>query len=57
MGLFGPPDIDKLKANKDVPGLIKALGYEKRLGWIGDSRAIGPLTEALLRGIDTTIRG
>jgi HEAT repeat protein len=26
VGLFGPPDISKLKARGDVPGLIKALG-------------------------------
>ena len=29
MSLFGPPDVAKLKANGDVKGLIKALGYEK----------------------------
>jgi HEAT repeat protein len=27
MGLFGPPDVAKLKAKRDVPGLIKALGF------------------------------
>ena len=27
MGLFGPPDIAKLKAKGDVPGLIRALTY------------------------------
>jgi hypothetical protein len=27
MGLFGPPDVAKLKAKGDVPGLIKALGW------------------------------
>ncbi len=26
-GLFGPPDIEKLKAKDDIKGLIKALGY------------------------------
>jgi len=33
MGLFGPPNIDKLKARGDVENLIKALNYKK------DSRA------------------
>lgn len=28
-GLFGPPDIDTLKANGDIKGLIKALNYQK----------------------------
>lgn len=56
-GLFGPPDIEKLKANRDVQGLIKALGYEKdatvrveavrALGKIRDSRAVEPLINAL----------
>jgi HEAT repeat protein len=26
---FGPPDVEKLKRKRDVPGLIKALGYQK----------------------------
>ncbi|MCA9993014.1 MAG: HEAT repeat domain-containing protein [Ardenticatenaceae bacterium] len=29
MALFGPPDVAKLKAQKDIPGLIKALSYRK----------------------------
>ena len=29
MPLLGPPDVEKLKAKKDVKGLIKALRYEK----------------------------
>jgi HEAT repeat protein len=29
MPLFGPPNVEKLKAKKDVTGLIKALGYTK----------------------------
>lgn len=28
MGLFGPPDIQKLKASRDVKGLVRALGYK-----------------------------
>ena len=29
MALFGPPNVEKMKAKKDVKGLIKALGYKK----------------------------
>jgi HEAT repeat protein len=29
MGLFGPPNVEKLKAKKDIEGLIKALNYRK----------------------------
>lgn len=28
-GLFGPPNIEKLKAKRDVQGLLKALSYQK----------------------------
>jgi hypothetical protein len=57
MGLFGPPDIDKLKTKGDVKGLVKALGYQKdmavrwraaaALGDIGDASAMEPLAAAL----------
>ena len=57
MSLFGPPDVEKLKAKRDVNGLIKALSYQKSgqvrreaaeaLGKIGDARAIEPLIAAL----------
>ena len=30
MNLFGPPDVEKLKAKKDINGLIKALQYKKK---------------------------
>ena len=53
MLFFGPPNIEKLKAKRDVKGLIKALGYQKdyfvrkaaamALGEIMDPRAIKPL--------------
>ena len=43
MGLFGPPDVDKLKAKGDVPGLIKALGYER------DSGVRGRAADALVQ--------
>lgn len=56
-GLFGPPNVQKLIFNQDIPGLIKALTYQKdasvrrsaagALGWPGDERAIGPLVAAL----------
>ena len=29
MPMFGPPDVSKLDAKGDVPGLIKALGFQK----------------------------
>jgi len=53
---MGKPDIEKMKANKDVEGLIKALKDEDKdvrwgaaaaLGYIGDARALEPLTKAL----------
>ena len=62
MGLFGPPNIIKMEAKRDVEGLIKALRYRRdkkdeyrhvaqaaadALGYIGDVRAIEPLIVAL----------
>ncbi|MGB9872500.1 MAG: HEAT repeat domain-containing protein, partial [Anaerolineae bacterium] len=57
MFLFGPPNIEKMKARGDVKGLIKALGYEKdweirrdaarALGELKDARAVEPLIAAL----------
>ena len=57
MGLFDrKPDVEKLKENKDVEGLIKALKNRDwgvrgeavaALGKIGDSRAVEPLIRAL----------
>jgi HEAT repeat protein len=57
MPLFGPPDVAKLEARRDVLGLIKALGFQKdpqlrchaaeALGRCSDPRAIEPLLEAL----------
>jgi len=56
--ILGPPNINKLKARRDVPGLIKALNYKKKpevrkkaveaLGELGDRTA----TEPLLSGLD-----
>lgn len=61
MGIFdflsGPPNIEELKAKKDVEGLIKALQYKKdwriqrqaaeALGKIKDIRAVESLIQAL----------
>jgi len=60
MGIFGPPNVEKMKAKKDVVGLIKALGYQKdsgvrtaaaealkELGWKSDFAA---LKKALQKG-------
>jgi HEAT repeat protein len=32
MFLFGPPNVEKMKARRDVNGLIKALRYRKDKG-------------------------
>ena len=55
--LFGPPNVEKLEAKRDVKGLIRALNYMKyvyvrknaveALGKIGDNRAVEPLIAAL----------
>jgi HEAT repeat protein len=52
-GLFGPPNVEELKAKGDVQGLTKALSYKndaairqaaaKALGKIGSAQAIEPL--------------
>jgi len=57
MFLFGPPNIEKMKARRDVKALIQALGYKKdymirdaaakSLGELGDPRAVQPLIAAL----------
>lgn len=55
MPLFGPPNVEKSKAKRDIKGLIKALSYKRdenarveaarALGEIGDPLAVGALTE------------
>lgn len=59
MGLFGEPNLDRLRANKDVKALIKALRNKKAdirskaaqaLGEIGDARAMEPLLSSLRDG-------
>jgi HEAT repeat protein len=60
MGLFGPPNIDKMKAKRDVNGLCYVLTEEKdsallckaakALGEIGDTRAVESLIFALKNG-------
>lgn len=57
MSLFGPPDVQKLKAAGDIPGLLKALRQTRHrearrfaaeaLGQLGDARAVEPLSAAL----------
>jgi len=57
MPLFGTPNVEKMRAKRDVKGLIKALGYEKAsevrhaaaqaLGEIGDTHAVEPLVARL----------
>ena len=57
MGLFGPPNIEKMKAKRDVQGLIEALGYQKdasirsaaarALGELKDVQAVEPLIATL----------
>jgi HEAT repeat protein len=57
MPLFGPPNIAKLSAKKNVPGLVKALAWQpqediragaaRALGQIGGPDAVMPLTVTL----------
>ncbi len=57
MWFLGPPNVEKLKARKNIKGLIRALRYEDdsdvresaavALGEIGDARAVEPLVESL----------
>ena len=57
MPLFAPPNVEELKAKRDVLGLIKPLEYQQdwrvrtsaaeALGQIGDARAFEPLIAAL----------
>ena len=65
MPLFGPPNVDKLYAKRDVKKLIKALGYKdasvrtsavRALGDLDDVQAIEALSAALLDD-DKRVRG
>jgi predicted xylose isomerase-like sugar epimerase len=57
MWLFGIPNVEKLKKNRDIKGLIEALGYgkdanirrdaAKALGEINDARGVEPLIDLL----------
>lgn len=56
MGIFGSPNIDKLKEVRNISGLKEALNYKKgtirlkavlALGELGDSRAVEALITAL----------
>ena len=56
-GLLGAPDVEKLKAKRDIKGLLKALDYEKSaslrraaadaLGELQDTQAVEPLLAAM----------
>lgn len=58
MALFGPPNIDRLVANQDIPGLIKASEYERdadirrqaceALGLMPDEQSLAPLIRRLI---------
>jgi HEAT repeat protein len=62
MSLFGPPNVVKLEAKRDVEGLTRALGCQKdwgmrrfaaiALGQCGDSHAVDTLAAALEGGDD-----
>jgi hypothetical protein len=59
MSIFGPPNVEQLKAKRDVSGLIKALTYQKSeqvrvdaakaLGELKDTHAVEPLIAATLK--------
>jgi HEAT repeat protein len=65
MPLFGAPNVEKLKAKRNIQGLIKALGYlkdtavrtdaAKALGEIGDAQAVASLV-AVLEDKNLTLR-
>jgi HEAT repeat protein len=65
MPLFAPPNVEELKAKRDVPGLIKGLAYEKdwrvrqaaahALDQIRSARAVEPLAAAL-RDVEWLVR-
>ena len=67
MPLFGPPNVEKMKAKNDVQGLIKALSYQKdysiqinaakSLGEIGDVRAVDPLIAILKMEAAKDVKG
>ena len=66
MLLLGRPDVSGLRTNKNVKGLVKALGWRKdrhvrraaatALGQLGDPRAVNPLIRAL-NDSDSGVRG
>lgn len=69
--MFGPPDVEKLKANGDISGLIHALEYApdgskchsdlrreaaRALGETGDARAIRPLVNRIMNDFEKEVR-
>jgi HEAT repeat protein len=49
MGLFGPPDIEKLKAQGDINGLLNALGYRRNSNAQKDMKIRGDAVVALIQ--------
>ena len=63
--IFGPPDVNKLKDNRDIKGLLKALRQKDRyvrieaaeaLGEMSEPTTVGPLIQAL-KDEDDGVRG
>jgi HEAT repeat protein len=59
MGLFGPPNIKKMEARRDIKGLVKALKHKDlnvrlasviALGKLGDVQGVEPLITVLKEG-------
>src|SRR5690554_3034255 len=67
LGLFGPPNIEKMKARRDIKGLIKALSYQKdeeiradaasALGELEEQSAIDPLINTLENDESAYVQG
>jgi HEAT repeat protein len=65
ISLFGPPNIKKMKAKRDVNNLVKALGYQKdanvrraaakAIGELKDTLAVEPLIAALKDASDMPV--
>jgi len=56
MGLFGPPNVEKLKSEGNIGGLIKALGYKKDPGIVeAASTALVELAPASIEPLVETL--
>ena len=58
MPLFGPPNISALQSRKDIPGLIRALGYRSDQGEVRTAavRALGIIGEPALPHLVQALR-